>query len=1675
MDIQNILEQAKQRGLSAISNIRSSITPINQPQVTQQPIVQSPIPRPTFQAYQPAIQPAFQPIKSVISTSFMLKPETIKPPEIKVSPLTSQPIEKKPFELPKPSEIIFGDWAKTANKRIEMQFANEVNNFQNFIKTNLVPVITRFADTMEKTGPEISQLDIALAPPEKRKELITKLGEQQKAIGELQAQTGLTAVAAPNVLYNTFNKSIIQPSYQNFQLGVRESLTGQKPTPEEINLANQGNLNITLNNLLQRKVQETTPDMTLDQKLKVYENNTAYYATEVMDITASLIDPFMIAGLVEAGIKGVTKLATKNPARFADELAAQETRISEAIIKNDIPAIEKEIGKPLNEVQLSKIEEINNIPVTQEIKDSLIQSRKIEPTMQTKVEELNNAARQKFAKIIEQIKPKVDETTAWNRAYNSAREIDRANAAGRLTLREASEATWYSIVNSLYSRRAIVNDTIDSLVKSGVELQPSKNPVLLANAMNNTGLQTDVALKDLGFWGAVQEAVKANTNILKKKEVPADFGNFLAARRKTTLADLGIQANPNYSEDANFVINNAAKYKVAAEQFDSFVSRFVDKLLEANLISPERAKEIKQNKDYAPFKVVVNQVLEKRKIKLMEKKIDVASDKVVKTLEDFETNIVENPLETMQQLVATYVSEKARNDYTKSFGELVRQGLIPDAYIIRDAKNVRLREYYNSTIENIKDTTDSLEKIFKRDKKAYKKVFKEVNDLNKTGYNTVTFQKTTQEDSKFAQAVSRKIENRLNKRQDLLGEIENTYQDILKAKQNGEQVLKDKQFLNRTQKLLDRRAEWVQDLVTIGADALGKQRKGLMATGAKVPNLTARKEFIATASQQDVFNYVVDLYNLPYEDFKQLFRKAESLNLNIKSVLKEIQDIRNARTTNILVNSLVSSPQKDVEKLIGRVGKKQSDINSLMGEIRTLDMNRYKNDLVNSLIKNTPDELEAIQRKLQKKYPVLNEMIDNILEQQTKIDQNKGILKQLQEEEKIIRDLPKKGLTTISWLNNGVTEIAAIPKKLEGSFIEDMAMSGLYNSAVFRALENFTSGFFKTVLTGINPKSKISQMYKQMTQIAFMSEKGTRFKTLNPYDYFAKSMKDVWTETPEYKQFVSVGGGYSKYNFGQAADDLTRFAKVGGNLKTLKFSQLENIAGLDEKASRFQIWKAYNDKYIKEGMSEIDANYKAIGDVNNILPNYGEQGVYTRLVEVLFPFFRITLQSANVLGRSLKKDPAGTLFKIGTRIALPATIVTAFNNATPEQRRAYNDLTDEQKKTGIIIVPTNPKQDEKGKWIVYHIPVEETLMNFYNPVRRGIEAGINNGENWMFSLANEVISPQALSNFTQGFTGLNIPYSEKSATQIGGQLNPVVRSPLELGLNKKFYTGGEVVPKNLQFPSSPFMEYDDSTTPLAKELGYKLNYSPKKIDYFMQNLAVGVVDYAEMGANQALQEAENSDVKKATGVNPVQQLIDTISLVKRGGGATTQQVYEQVKQMDSAKSVNNKVALELMQKGDLNALKDLVNNGNMTKEQFTAVENIYQKNQITANLTPTQKALYNLSGGEIQKILEKSPELANDIKVVTEAKAEEKKLKNIDTKGFDFAPSVRAGGGGGTGGGFKFGKPKALKIAKPKKPKAIRIKKPTLTKPKKVTLAKPKKLKALKVAKVKPLKKIKRF
>ncbi|MCG3770977.1 MAG: hypothetical protein JW384_02157 [Nitrosomonadaceae bacterium] len=72
-----------------------------------------------------------------------------------------------------------------------------------------------------------------------------------------------------------------------------------------------------------------------------------------------------------------------------------------------------------------------------------------------------------------------------------------------------------------------------------------------------------------------------------------------------------------------------------------------------------------------------------------------------------------------------------------------------------------------------------------------------------------------------------------------------------------------------------------------------------------------------------------------------------------------------------------------------------------------------------------------------------------------------------------------------------------------------------------------------------------------------------------------------------------------------------------------------------------------------------------------------------------------------------------------------------------------------------------------------------------------------------------------------------------------GAGSPLIKTPVELILNKSFYTGNPIVGKSKEF-LAPAEQYTEGTSEIAKQLGAALNLSPIKLDYLVRGLTAQV-------------------------------------------------------------------------------------------------------------------------------------------------------------------------------------------------------------------------------------------
>jgi hypothetical protein len=1666
MDIQNILDQARQRGLSAIDSIKKSNVSVG------------------FLG-QSFIKPVIEPIAKPVVPESLSFTKNLPTKTLTVKPLTQQQQTQttSSFALPKPSEIIFGEPAKEVNKRFEYNWSKLVGEFENFVKTNVAPAARNYVQTINEAGSEITPLDIALAPADKRKELTTKLGEQQKATVNLESQLALGGLQIFNIPSETFNRTVFQPWYQtNVLLKEREQLLGIKPTQEELRAASLGDLNLSSNTLLNIPFIPITNQMTSEERKRAEENNFKYYLNEVRDTGVALLDADILLGATAIGKnvleRGVAKLTAKTTKEAAEKsFKATPEDLINAVGKGDKEEISKIIKRPLTASEDLQIDLVNDIVksdlFTNDLRDLRRQTffEKIQDDLSESAKKLNQLWEERKTKNLQ-----FEKNTAYDKSIDKLRQ----EAAGNRTLKEKIGDFWLDLRRAYWNDLSFSFETIDRIAKETGNLKRSENPKYFADSLKKTSEQTEIFLENNGFYKSIETAVKEAKELFKKSvDVIDNFGNFLLARRKVTLHDLGIQKLDEAQYKIYLDVYNERKdrYVEATKQFDEFINKLVKRAEEAGILTPEQVKTFLETGDYAPFYRIFNEYTSAPRNRLIKSKKDLGQQSVFREL-SFDEGVVKNPLEAAQLMTYSLIDQANRNTYAKKWGELIRRGLLKGSYIIRDASNVIKQQQIKDSLEELNKAREKLTKIIKKTKGAVKQLTKEVNALSRRGIQLSLKSKPGAIDPAEKQKFLEKIKVLSKNREKLVKDLE-------KLNLKDLELQKDKAYFGyesgtpkpQLQNILDGKVVKKENLLLklmFKTDSLVKEKaiKYLNKNyGLFFDKMTDRQllNFFRNTNIEELETFINVAFDLKPKQYDTFIKKLSKLKGKEADVIRELNDAKNAAFENKIVEALYNK-ETDIIKNFNSLS---DDLQKIIKEININKSNIYYNDLFNSLVRKSPEELKGIKKELSKKEPILNNLVDTLIKQQEELDVKTGYAKELKEEAALIDELDANGQPFISWLNNGVREIAVVDKRLAEEFFE---INTVTDEKLMNAVTNFlvnATKLWKAGTTTFIPDSRLAQFAKDSSTIPFFFDGEVRNSLINPLLFLKALKEDVVAKSPEYAKFIELGGGGSFNTSLGDSQTLKNFAsKVSkeinySTLSSKTIDALDKAAGFDEITWRFRIYQTIREDLIKKGMDPQEAELEAIWQSNNVLPNYFQTGSASNVLELGLTYSKVKMQSAKVMLEMFKRDPAKATFLIARKVAIPTTVITAWNMLDADRAKVYNDIPEDKKKKNIIIIMPNPINPDGSYKNPITIPVEETIMGYANPFRRASEEAILAGDTQAITaFAREFLSPKSAQSVLEATTGVTVPLESKQAIKdIGSSINPIFRGPFELARNYEFFREKNIVPDDVKLRSA-VNQWDEKTSLLAKEIGLQTNVSPMVIDWFIRTYAQGLSKYTQRPLEEAIKAAKNDPELNIETKSPVENLINRFSLEVKPGAKAAQESYEILDKKKQEDADRNFVVKQAMASGDLDKLKSMA--PLLTEAQFNQLYTSMQKQAAQVSLNNVQKVLFNSSEPELNRIEKEKPELSGDIAYIKEYKKEVSKLPGLDTRGFDFMPSESKGRGPSLS--IKASKIKLPKVSKPR-----RIRMPKLAAPKKVKVSKPKKIKPLKVARVKPLKRVKRF
>ncbi len=366
---------------------------------------------------------------------------------------------------------------------------------------------------------------------------------------------------------------------------------------------------------------------------------------------------------------------------------------------------------------------------------------------------------------------------------------------------------------------------------------------------------------------------------------------------------------------------------------------------------------------------------------------------------------------------------------------------------------------------------------------------------------------------------------------------------------------------------------------------------------------------------------------------------------------------------------------------------------------------------------------------------------------------------------------------------------------------------------------------FKTFTTGLNPFFANSNFFRDFATGWKYSQAGLLEYSKN----LLSALNDIRKKSEAYKQYQAAGGLYSGdvARPKQLKDVLTRmykqnpvqvergFKKVVA-LAHMGLSKMEALIGAVETAPRLAEFKRQR----AGGASNVDAVLEAA----DLTVNFKLSGTEGRALNQVIPYFNAAVQGLYKLSRVMTDANKRKSFLIKSTLsaAILATIQLALVWLNDEEEE-YKTLSTYNKNNFFCFSIGN------GKFI--KIPKARELAWLNSLVERTAEAVFMENSDTFYNFgeytAQMFLPPGLPTEFNNIETILTAPVRDS-----------IIGSFVELAINEDF-KGSPIVPSSMENLEDR-LQYDESTTAIAKYIGDFFNISPKQLDHLFSNYFGGL-------------------------------------------------------------------------------------------------------------------------------------------------------------------------------------------------------------------------------------------
>lgn len=411
------------------------------------------------------------------------------------------------------------------------------------------------------------------------------------------------------------------------------------------------------------------------------------------------------------------------------------------------------------------------------------------------------------------------------------------------------------------------------------------------------------------------------------------------------------------------------------------------------------------------------------------------------------------------------------------------------------------------------------------------------------------------------------------------------------------------------------------------------------------------------------------------------------------------------------------------------------------------------------------------------------------------------------------------GLYRVSFLKNGERVFFDVTKN-EFTGLQDLAgamrMPGaeILDKTVGKAM-----GAFKNVVTSMNPAFLIRNIFRDLGDGTLQSQHPA-YKFLGEY---VKSIREIASGDPMFEEFICMGGLQSSF-FEDAQFDIFDVDEKGNIIKKsdLTKSYMKKVKGIGNLVQKMKNFASLTEAYprfteYKMARKNGKSVAEALDAAADVTVNFGRGGYLARYAnKYLVPFLNPAIQAmdrqvrlfTDIIGEAkagenssvIAKKLVTEFSKLVLRAALLSIVPMVFNNLIYDDDDDYKDLRESEKEQNYLFKIGD-------KW--FKIPkgrVQGTIAGIGNRIILSAKGEDAEWGSW---------ASDALKNVT--------PFDSITRT---------IFSPFADVKNNVTWYGGMIEDSSMS-GRTPSQRYDDSTSAIAKAIGQAINYSPKKIDYLL--------------------------------------------------------------------------------------------------------------------------------------------------------------------------------------------------------------------------------------------------